>query len=497
MQAQQIFRHRRDQRTRQQEREYHGEHHAFRHRHEQEARDAAQKEHRNENDADAQQGHKRRDDDLRGAIEDRGFHWLALFEVVVDALDRHRRLVDEYAHSEGEPPQGHDVERFADGRECGDRAQDRQWNRGGHDQSRAPAAEKQEDHEAGQCRGDHPFADHAVDRGAHEYRLIADRLDIERVRQRRFDDCQHLPDSADNVERRGRSIFEDADKHRAIAVDVDDIGLYRTAVVHVGDVVHVDHRAPHVLDRQIAKVRDFRWRAVEVDGVFVTSNLFRAYRGDQVLCGKRIGDVEPGQAARLERCGVEVEHHLRRLAAERPGDARTLNSDQARAHEVDPEVGEVLLGQSDARQRELDHRHRRGAVIDDQRRRRAGRHLLEQGLRNRGDLCVGGGNVGGWVEVDLDDAEGGIGIRLDVLDVVDRRRQCALKRGDDAPGHLVGRQALVLPGHADDRNVDARKNIDRHAQRGERADDENEQGRHHKGVGPAQRNADYGKHVYS
>jgi len=49
---------------------------------------------------------------------------------------------------------------------------------------------------------------------------------------------------------------------------------------------------------------------------------------------------------------------------------------------------------------------------------------------------------------DLDDAEGGIGVRLEVLDVVYGRRQRAFKRGDNAPGHLIGRHTLVLKGHA-------------------------------------------------
>ena len=62
-----------------------------------------------------------------------------------------------------------------------------------------------------------------------------------------------------------------------------------------------------------------------------------------------------------------------------------------------------------------------------------------------------------------------------MLDVVDRRRQRALERRDDAPGHLVGRQALVLPGHADDRDVDAREDVDRHAQGRKRTDEQNEQ----------------------
>jgi hypothetical protein len=115
-----------------------------------------------------QQGHESRYDDLRGAVEDRGFHMLALLEVVIDALDHHRRLVDEYADGERQAAKGHDVERFAERGKGADRAENRQRNRSGHDQSRAPAAEEKQDHQAGQRGGNHAFADHAVDRDAHE-----------------------------------------------------------------------------------------------------------------------------------------------------------------------------------------------------------------------------------------------------------------------------------------------------------------------------------------
>jgi hypothetical protein len=43
-------------------------------------------------------------------------------------------------------------------------------------------------------------------------------------------------------------------------------------------------------------------------------------------------------------------------------------------------------------------------------------------------------------------------------------------------------------------DVDAREDVHRHAQRGQRADQENEQRHHDERVGAAQRNADYGKH---
>jgi hypothetical protein len=55
-----------------------------------------------------------------------------------------------------------------------------------------------------------------------------------------------------------------------------------------------------------------------------------------------------------------------------------------------------------------------------------GGNLLEQRLRDRGDLGVGGADIDVGLEEDLDDAEAVIGIGDDVLDVVDRGRQRAL-----------------------------------------------------------------------
>ena len=85
--------------------------------------------------------------------------------------------------------------------------------------------------------------------------------------------------------------------------------------------------------------------------------------------------------------------------------------------------------------------------------------------------------------------------RLSAVSCIDRGRQRPLERGDDATGHLIGRQALVLPSYADDGNLDAREDVHRHTQRGQRADQENEQCCHDERVGATQRNADYGKHI--
>ena len=92
----------------------HRRHHRFGHRHEQKARHAGQEEHRHEHDADAQHRDESRHHDLRGAVHDRGLDVLALFEMPVDVLDRHRRFVDQDADRERQPAQRHDVERFAE-----------------------------------------------------------------------------------------------------------------------------------------------------------------------------------------------------------------------------------------------------------------------------------------------------------------------------------------------------------------------------------------------
>ena len=81
-----------------------------------------------------------------------------------------------------------------------------------------------------------------------------------------------------------------------------------------------------------------------------------------------------------------------------------------------------------------------------------------------------------------------------MLDIVHRRGERALERSHDAAVHLVGRQAGVLPHDADHRNLNVRKDVGRGAQRRERAEDENQQRKHHERVGTPQGNSNQGQH---
>ena len=183
--AQHVFRHRRHQRAREDERPDHRRHDRLGERHEQEARHAGQEEHRHEHDADAQKRHECRRDDLLGPVEDRGLDVLALLEMPVDVLDGHRRLVDEDAHREREPAQGHEVERLAQHPERGDRAQ--------HRSGIEVATIKVERQLPRNSRIIRPVSAAAIRpsrttppiAALHEQRLIADRRELEVARQRR------------------------------------------------------------------------------------------------------------------------------------------------------------------------------------------------------------------------------------------------------------------------------------------------------------------------
>jgi hypothetical protein len=146
-----------------------------------------------------------------------------------------------------------------------------------------------------------PFDGDAGDGTAHEHRLVADEPDLQRVGQRVLDVDDLLLDAGDDIQRRDRAGLQHHHQHRTVAVDVDDVGLRRIAVAHAGDVADIDHGAVDGLDRQIAELFHPQRRIVELDDVFEAADLLGADRGNQVLRGQRVGDILPGQAARLQR----------------------------------------------------------------------------------------------------------------------------------------------------------------------------------------------------
>ncbi len=90
------------------------------------AGDTAEKEHRQEDDADAEGGDEGGDSDLRGSFEDGVVQRVALFEVALDVLDGDGGVVDEDADGESETAEGHDVDGLAEQAEHDDGGEDRE-----------------------------------------------------------------------------------------------------------------------------------------------------------------------------------------------------------------------------------------------------------------------------------------------------------------------------------------------------------------------------------
>ena len=111
--GEQEARHRVDQGAREHVGADQGENDRLGHRPKQEAGDPAEGEHRHENDADAQKRDRCGNDDLTRAVHDRGFYVFALLQVVVDVLDRHRRVVNKNADRKGKAAERHDIDCFA------------------------------------------------------------------------------------------------------------------------------------------------------------------------------------------------------------------------------------------------------------------------------------------------------------------------------------------------------------------------------------------------
>ncbi len=80
-----------------------------------------------------------------------------------------------------------------------------------------------------------------------------------------------------------------------------------------------------------------------------------------------------------------------------------------------------------------------------------------------------------------------VGLRFDVLDVVDVGGEAALEVGDDALFHLLRRQAVVRPQHADDGDIDVGEDVDRHGDDGGHAQDGDQNRHHHERIRAAER----------
>ena len=175
--GQQVMDHRRHERPAQNVAGHHGEDDGHGQRGEEIFGGAGNEHDGNENDADAKRGDERGHGDLLGAVENGLDEAFALVDVAVDVLDGDGGVVDEDAHGQGHPAEGHDVERLAKEAQDDDGDQDREGNGNDDDKRGTPGSQEQEDHEGGETGGDGGFLDDAFHRGPDEEGLVEERRD--------------------------------------------------------------------------------------------------------------------------------------------------------------------------------------------------------------------------------------------------------------------------------------------------------------------------------
>ncbi len=488
--AHQVVGHGRHKRTRENERPDQRKHHRFRQRPEQVAGDAAELEHRDEDDAQAKQRDECRNNDLLRAIEDRLPDLLTLFEVIVDVLDGHGPVVDQNADGERQPAERHHVDGLAKPRQRGKREKYRQRNLDENDDGRAPAAEEYQNHHADEQGRQRRLANDAEYGRLDENRLIADGMQIEARRQRRLDARQQRFDPVNDVERRGRSRLEYRHQHRARAVDAHEVGLRRRAFMHVADVAHEDDRVVDLLDRQIVDSLQHDRAGVERHVPVELADLGVAGRQNQVLRPHGVEHVVGGNAMGLHALLVEIDLHLQNLAAIGRGNGGAGDGRELRANEILAEIEQLHLRQLFAGKCELQDRHARGVVAQHVGRGDARRQQLEHGLRSGGHLRQGLGDIDVLLKENLDHAVAGERLRFDVLDIGDLGGQVAFVIIDDAARHVVGRQTIISPHHADDRNIDVGKDVGWRGNRRAHAENGDDDGQHDEGVGASERGED-------
>ena len=144
-----------------------------------------------------------------------------------------------------------------------------------------------------------------------------------------------------------------------------------------------------------------------------------------------------------------------------------------------------------ARKPELQNGDARRVVLEHIGRKHAGGHLAEAALHGGRYLSDRHVDLDVRMEINLHYRIAVVGLRFDVLDVIYIGREAALETGDDPFLHLLRRQPSIDPEDAHDWDIDIRKNIDRHPNDRDTAENSYDDRHHHERVGATKGEPDY------
>src|SRR5580698_1637066 len=270
---QQILRHGRHNRTREQVGRQHGEDYRFSQGYKEVFGHAGQEEHRHEDDADGDRGNEGRDRNLRSAVENGLLDGFSHLNIAVDVFDLDRGVIDQNADGERQSAERHDVDGLAQRAQYQQRRQNGERNRDRDNQRAAPASQKDKDHDPGQAGGNDGLTHNAVNRAAHEDRLVGQGSDFQRRGELGLNVRQLRANAFCNVQRRSIAGLDDGQQRSSLAVDAHDIGLRRKAVAYMRHIADINHCAVDGTNRQVIQLGYSGWSAVGFNLIFELRNL--------------------------------------------------------------------------------------------------------------------------------------------------------------------------------------------------------------------------------
>jgi len=255
----------------------------------------------------------------------------------LDVLYDHRAIVDQDADASAKPPSVHGVHRLADEIHEHRRRDDRHRDRRQNDEGQPPIAKEQQDHSA--LSGQPPSTAHhdAFQRRPNEDGLIEDRLDRHVGGQQFSNVGQRVHDAVDHRQGRHALSLAHGQQSARSAVDRDRIALHLVPVVNVGDIADEHGVAIDFFDGISIYGGDDVGAVVHSQRVILAAD-FHVARGSTTFCFWSASlHVRRGQSARLQRLGVQIDHHDARHAAIGIGDRRAAHDGEVRTDDVLPE----------------------------------------------------------------------------------------------------------------------------------------------------------------
>ena len=380
----------------------------------------------------------------------------------VDALDGHRRFVDEHADGQRETAQRHDVDRLTRHPEAHDGGQQGEWNRSDHNQGTAEIPQKHEDHQSGQHRSQETFRDQALQGIDDIPGLVEHQVDLDVLGRHVAHRRQRLPDVPNHIQRRRVRTLGDGNVDGAFPVHVrvadDDVG-------GVGDRADISQ-----IDRGTGA--DTQWRIEELLDVPAERRVGRRdpnqVSGSHVSRGQhgtgpvdREDDLVRRDPIRPELFRVDA-HHDRPLAAAKRRRRRDAGQrGKNRTHAVEGDVLHFARRACRAREDQLRDGHAARVEPHDEGRHGTGRHERTRTVHIADNFRHRLAHIRVRMEVQLHQGDALDVLGFDVFNAGDVQK-VVLVVVRQVPFHLGGIHASVRLCDIDRGRAQLRKDIDLH-----------------------------------